>query len=93
MSDSLSLRLATKQKRDDYASMDEYSADTRVELTALGWRCVFDNRQKEGVDPTSKRKQAEAKRASRPRAVERCGIERKRTGGSLRNQEYRTSEQ
>lgn len=45
--------------------MDQYSADTRVELTALGWLRVADERLKQLSKAGSKRVHAERKRRAR----------------------------
>ena len=54
--------LFTAQKPDDWTSMDQYSADTRVELTALGWLHIAEDTLKRTSKAVSQRKQAERKR-------------------------------
>jgi hypothetical protein len=54
--------LLTTQKPDDLTCMDQYSANTRVELTALGWLHIAEDSLKHTSKPVSKWKQAERKR-------------------------------
>lgn len=58
-SDSPFLRLANTPQRDDYASMVQYSAQTRVELTTLGLLCLLQEKLKDAAIAINKQKEAE----------------------------------